>query len=190
MPLSWNEIRQRAITFSRNWSNASKENAEAHTFWDDFFKVFGKSRRAVASFEESVKSLTGSAHRIDVFWPGRLIGEHKSRGKDLAKAHSQAIGYVTDLINNGREAETPRHIITTDFAKIAIHDLEPAGDTEPSDLSVEFPLADLHQHIRRFAFIAGYETQKLDPEDPANIKAAELLANLQLDRVRSNCRNA
>ena len=69
--LSWNEIRQRAIAFSRDWSDAQKENAEAHTFWNEFFQVFGKSRRAIASFEESVKSLTGSAHRIDVFWPSR-----------------------------------------------------------------------------------------------------------------------
>ena len=72
MPLSWNEIRQRAITFSRDWSDASKENAEAHTFWDEFFHVFGKHRRTVASFEESVKSLQRAAHRIDVFWPGGL----------------------------------------------------------------------------------------------------------------------
>jgi len=108
MPLSWNEIRQRAITFSREWADASKENAEAHTFWNEFFNVFGKHRRTVATFEESVKSLQGTAHRIDVFWPGRLIGEHKSRGSDLAKAHTQAVGYITDLINQGREAFSPQ----------------------------------------------------------------------------------
>lgn len=88
MPLSYNEIRQRAITFSRDWSEAQKENAEAHTFWDDFFRVYGKSRRAVASFEESVKSLTGSAHRIDIFWPGRLIGEPESHGGGIAKSQN------------------------------------------------------------------------------------------------------
>ena len=189
MPLAWNEIRQRAIAFSREWAHASKENAEAHTFWDDFFQVFGKSRRAVASFEESVKSLSGSTHRIDVFWPGRLIGEHKSRGQggqDLAKAHTQAVGYITDLINNGREDEAPRYIITTDFATLAVHDLDPENPTSlydfSADATVRFPLADLHRHIQRFAFIAGYETRALDPEDPANIEAAELLANLH-DRL-------
>jgi hypothetical protein len=186
MPLNWNEIRQRAITFSREWADATKESAEAHTFWDDFFKVFGKSRRAAATFEESVKSVTGSSHRIDVFWPTKLIGEHKSRGQDLTKAHTQAVGYINDLINQGREAEAPRYIITTDFARIAVHHLEPTDGSDLFDLgadaTIEFPLSDLHQHIRRFAFIAGYETQTLDPEDPANIKAAELLANVH-DRL-------
>ena len=36
MPLAWNEIRQRAITFSRDWSDASRERSEAQPFWDEF----------------------------------------------------------------------------------------------------------------------------------------------------------
>jgi hypothetical protein len=189
MPLSWNEIRQRAVTFSRQWSDATKENAEAQTFWNEFFAVFGKSRRAVASFEASVKSLEGTPHRIDLFWPGRMIGESKSRGKDLDHAQGQAVGYITDLINNGREAETPRYVLTTDFARLTVRDLEPDKAQDLFDLSadatVEFPLRDLHRHIRRFAFIAGYDTQQLDPEDPANIQAAELLANVH-DRLEES----
>jgi len=42
-PISWNEIRQRAITFSRTWSDAAREQAESQTFWNEFFEVFGKS---------------------------------------------------------------------------------------------------------------------------------------------------
>lgn len=45
MPLSWNEIRTRAIAFSRDWDGESRENAEAQTFWNEFFSVFGKIRR-------------------------------------------------------------------------------------------------------------------------------------------------
>lgn len=99
MSLNWNEIRQRAITFSRDWASASSERAEAQTFWNEFFHVFGKHRRTVATFEESVHSVTGSTHRIDVFWPTKRIGEHESRGQDLSKAHTQAVGYINDLIN-------------------------------------------------------------------------------------------
>ena len=40
MPISWNEIRQNAIRFARDWSGAS-ENAEKQTFWNEFFEVFG-----------------------------------------------------------------------------------------------------------------------------------------------------
>ncbi len=175
MPLSWNEIRQRAITFSRDWADASKENAEAQTFWNQFFEVFGRERRVVANFEQAVKSVSGSAHRIDVFWASKMIAEHKSRGEDLAKAHTQAVGYITELVNEGRDSEVPQYIIVSDFEFMAIHDLD-ADD--PQDASFRFPIAELHQYMQLFGFIAGYETQKLDPEDPANIKAAELLAKL------------
>jgi len=86
MPTAWNETRQRAIAFSRDWSDAARERAEAQTPWNEFFHVFGKHRRTVATFEESVHSVTGLTHRIDVFWPTKLIGEHKSRGQDPRSA--------------------------------------------------------------------------------------------------------
>ena len=77
-------------------------------------------------------------------------------------------------------------MLVTDFARIAVHDLEPQDASNlydfDADATVEFPLEDLHKHVRRFAFIAGYEPQRLDPEDPANLKAVALLANLH-DRL-------
>src|SRR5437899_2642078 len=119
MPLSWNEIRNRAITFSRNWSDASRERAEAQTFWNEFFDVFGIRRRTVASFEEPVRNLTGATDFIDLFWPGKLIVEHKTRGRDLGKAHTQAVGYIHNLQNEGRAEDEPRYILVSDFARFA-----------------------------------------------------------------------
>lgn len=55
MPLSWNEIRDRSIAFVREWEGESSEQAEAKSFWDDFFQVFGVSRRRIAAFEKHVK---------------------------------------------------------------------------------------------------------------------------------------
>ena len=57
MPLSWNEIRNRAFTFVKEWQDETSEHAEAKSFWDDFFNVFGISRRRVASFEKHVKKM-------------------------------------------------------------------------------------------------------------------------------------
>jgi len=175
MPISWNEIKSRAVLFSRNWSEASRERAEAQTFWNEFFDVFGISRRKVASFEEPVRSLSGDTEFIDLFWKGRLIAEHKSRGKDLGKAHTQAIGYVQGLINDGRGEEAPQYILVSDFARFALHNLE---ETDRSKQTLEFNLADFPNLVREFGFIAGYERRKLDPEDPANFRAVELLGNL------------
>ena len=179
MPLLWNEIRQRAIIFAKNWSSASRERAEAQTFWNEFFDVFGIRRRTVANFEEPVKNLKGDCEFIDLFWPGKLIAEHKSRGRDLSKAATQANGYCLNLLNSNRREEMPRFIIVSDFARFALHDLEAE---KPEDRTIEFDLAQLPKMIRHFAFIAGYETRRLDPEDPANMKAVELLGNLH-DRL-------
>ena len=45
MPLSWNEIKNRAVSFTNKWKDEASEDAEAKSFWDDFFNVFGISRK-------------------------------------------------------------------------------------------------------------------------------------------------
>ena len=107
MPISWNEIRHNAIKFSRDWTGAKSERAEKQTFWNEFFQVFGVSRRAVASFEEPVKKICGDYGYIDLFWAAIVLVEHKSAGKDLGKAESQAFCYIQDLVREGRIKEVP-----------------------------------------------------------------------------------
>jgi hypothetical protein len=181
--LSWNEIRHRAIGFSRDWKGTTSEKSERQTFWNEFFNIFGIKRRTVASFEEPVKKLSGNWGYIDLFWPSRVLVEHKSAGEDLDKAHAQGMDYIRGLVDSGRQKECPRFLIVSDFKRIALHDLEPEQDSGLKNRkgqapSIIFPLQDLHKHIRRFAFIPGYKQHKLDPEDPANIEAAELMAHL------------
>jgi len=125
MPLSWNEIRHRAIAFSKEWTGAKREQAEKQTFWNEFFEVFGLRRRVVASFEEPVKNLSGDYGYIGLFWPGVVLVEHKSRGKDLGKAKSQAFRYIQDLARKGRSDEIPRYVIVSDFARIALPSTAP-----------------------------------------------------------------
>nr|MBP7638117.1 class I SAM-dependent DNA methyltransferase [Kiritimatiellia bacterium] len=68
MQLGWNEIKQRAVCFSREWAGETREQAEAKSFWDAFFNVFGIPRRSVATFEEPVRRLGGQYGFIDLFW--------------------------------------------------------------------------------------------------------------------------
>ncbi len=171
MPLSWNEITHRAIAFSREWAGDAREQAEAKSFWDAFFDVFGIRRRTVATFEEPVKRISGKYGYIDLFWAGVLIAEHKSRGKDLDRAHTQAVEYLQDLVREGRQEESPRYILVSDFSRIGLHDLE-------EGISLVIPLADLHRHVHAFAFIPGYKQHKLEPEDPINIRAVEIMGDL------------
>lgn len=109
--------------------------------------------------------------------------EHKSAGSDLGKAHAQGMEYIRGLIESGRDKEVPRWLIVSDFQRIAIHDLEPEQDPDLPLFrrlppSIEFDLKDLHRNVRHFAFIAGYKHHKLNPEDPANFEATELMARL------------
>ena len=104
MPLSLNEIKDRALAFSREWEGAHAEKAEAQTFWNEFFYVFGVSRRRLASFEEPVKRARkrfeekgGGSGFIDLFWKGTLIAEHKSRDRDLDSAYKQALEYFEGI---------------------------------------------------------------------------------------------
>jgi hypothetical protein len=171
MPISWNEIRDNALAFSREWAGAVRERSEAQTFWNEFFEVFGVRRRVVGRFEEPVRNIRGTYGFIDLFWPGTLLAESKSRGESLDKAHTQANAYVRDLINEGRQEEVPQFIIVTDFARVAIHNLD-------DDTSFDFPTSELYQQVNRFAFIPGYRQLRLDPEDPVNIEAVEIMGEL------------
>jgi hypothetical protein len=171
MPLSWNEIRDRAIAFSKEWEGEESERAEAQSFWNDFFNVFGISRKRVAVFEKQVdlsrakRKLKGG--RIDAFWKGVLLIEHKSAGSDLDRAFGQA----TDYFDGIAERDLPNYILVSDFARFRLYDLE-------ADQHWEFRLKDLHKHVKRFGFIAGYAPQEIKPQDPVNIKAAEQMGRL------------
>ena len=182
--ISWNEIRSRALNFSRSWSSATREQADRQTFWNEFFEVFGVSRRMVASFEEPVSRMRGTTGFIDLLWPGKVLVEHKTAGHSLEAAESQAFGYIHDLICSGRQDEVPRYVLLSDFRRFALYDLEP-------DLQLDLPLfrglryersefllSDLVSHITAFAFIPGYQVHRAVEQDPANLKAAALMARL------------
>lgn len=169
MPLSLNEIRDRARAFAKEWAGETSERAEAQSFWNGFFDVFGVNRRRVAVFEQKAERFSGSKHgRIDVFWPGVMLAEHKSAGVDLDAAYRQATDYFAGI----GDAELPRYVLVSDFARFRLHDLD--GDAAP----VEFPLAELHKQIGRFGFISGYQTRSYKEEDPVNVQAAERMGRL------------
>ena len=168
MPLSWNEIRSNALAFSREWADESSEDAEAKSFWDAFFAVFGVPRRRVASFEKPVKKSDGKGGYIDLLWKGVLLVEHKSRGKDLDRAYHQATDYFYGL----KDRDLPRYVLVSDFARFRLYDLE-------NNSINEFRLEALHKEVGRFGFIAGYQIHpQSGPEELANIKAAEQLGKL------------
>jgi type I restriction-modification system DNA methylase subunit len=173
MPLSWNEIKTRATVFANEWKDEVSEDAEAKSFWDDFFNVFGISRRRVATFEQTVKKLDNKTGFIDLLWKGMILIEHKSRGKDLSKAYQQAKDYFPGLT----EKELPRYILVSDFERFNLYDLE-------TNQSHQFALTEFVQHVHLFGFIAGYEKRVYKEQDPVNIEAAALMGKLH-DKLKA-----
>jgi len=127
-------------------------------------------RRAHSRYKEK----GGKGGFIDLLWRGTLIAEHKSLGRDLDSAYKQALEYFDGL----SERDLPRYVIVSDFARIRLYDLE-------TNTPTEIKLKDLYRHIKLFGFIAGYTTQRIEAQDPVNIKAAERMGRLH-DRLRAS----
>ena len=167
MRLSWNEIRVRAAAFADEWRDGAYEKGETQSFYNDFFEVFGVRRRSVARYEEHVAKLDNRFGFIDLFWPGVLIVEQKSAGRDLEAAYGQAGEYFDAL----PEHERPRYILVSDFQTFELHDLSERA-------TVSFPLADLPSQVEAFGFVVGVQRRTFRDQDPANIEAAELVGRL------------
>jgi hypothetical protein len=171
MALSWNEIKDRALNFSKEWSDTSNEEADAKPFLVEFFNVFGISSKRVYTFEHRVKKLDDKDGYIDLLWKGTILIEMKSLGKNLDKAYQQAIDYTHGL----KQHELPKYILVSDFENFRLYDLE-------EDKRIEFKLNDLVNNVQHFGYILGYQKKVYKEQDPANIKAAELMGKLH-DRL-------
>lgn len=171
MALSWNEIKDRAVNFAKEWADTANEEADAKPFLVEFFNVFGITSRRVSTFEHRVKKLDEKDGYIDLLWKGTILIEMKSRGKNLDKAFDQAMSYTHGL----KEFELPKYILISDFENFRLHDLEESK-------VVEFKLTELVNNVHHFGYLLGYQKKIYKEQDPANIKAAELMGKLH-DRL-------
>ena len=167
MRLSWNEIRARAAKFADEWHDAAHEKRETQSFYNEFFGLFDVKRRSVARYEEHVHKLDNRSGFIDLFWPGVLIVEQKSEGRDLTRAYGQAGEYFDAL----PERDRPCYILVSDFQTFELHDLDERKQTT-------FTLADLPAHIEKFSFILGVQRRTFRDQDPVNVKASESMGRL------------
>ena len=200
---SWNEIRKAATAFSKRWKDAYDEKSQAQSFLKEFFAVFGVDAVTVATFEHRVKFADGSQGYADCFWPGKILVEMKSRGKDLDAAYAQALDYVRSMTGatgvspvgnkggrslastgkmpvvpvNAQDARSPsdlpRAIVVSDFARVRFYDLS-------HDCALtEFALKDLRKFVTLFGYMIGDDSgDAVATQDPVNRKAAEKMARL------------
>ena len=168
MRLQWPEIRTRAAAFAEDWKLATRESADKQTFWNEFFACFGIERKQVGVYERRVGTWDKSRQGfIDLFVPGLLLVEHKSARLDLRQAQAQAYDYFDWL----PDAEKPRFILTCDFQRWHLTDLDDGRDWR-------FPLADLKRHVEQFWFLVGTQPRLFRNQSPANKAASKLMGRL------------
>ncbi len=162
-----NETRRRLSAFAKEWQHASRENADAKLFWARFYECFGIRPESATIYEKAVAKLGGGRGFIDSFIPGKLIVEHKSRGKDLDAAFAQASEYFLAL----KESERPRYIITSDFANFRLTDLR-------TNTTHECKLKELPKRADWFAFLVEDAASEIAEESKIDRKAAYRVSRL------------
>ena len=174
--LTWDSIQANAVAFSKRWKDGRNEEAEAQSFTTDFLHVFGVDDPVkLGDFEYKLPLSGNRTGYIDYLWKGQIAIEMKSRGKDLTAAFEQLRNYLSHL----PEDELPDLWMVCDFETIRL-------SRRSTNEVYNFKTKDLRKHIKRFANIAGYTTERVrDDQVEVNVKAAEKMAKLH-DALKDN----
>ncbi len=171
---SLRETTNKAHKFIKEYQNTTKESAEAQSFLNDFFDVFGIHRRRTASFEHQVRTDEKGVKSIDLLWEGVLLVEMKSLGKNLDKAYKQGKNYFKGL----KDEQLPRYVLVCDFNKFRLYDLD-------DKQNYRFKLDDLINNLHLFDFMHGGDIDKITEYD-LNEEAALILGKLHDALEKSN----
>ncbi|MDR3002046.1 MAG: hypothetical protein LBU89_12395 [Fibromonadaceae bacterium] len=170
MQLSWEEIQANAIAFSKRWAGATSEKQQDQGFIEALLRVFGvEDARAagVGTFQEKTR-ISNSTKWIDYLWKTQIAIEMKSKGENLDDAFEQLRQYMVSI----PVEDVPDLWMVSDFENIRL-------SRRSTNETWDFKTKELRKHIRRFANIAGYTTERVRPDQlKLNSKAAEKMADL------------
>jgi hypothetical protein len=99
MGLNWNEIKSRALQFSKTWADACNEDSQAKPFGIDFFEIFGITNKRVATFELNIKKLGGAQGFVALYdpltMPPALLKAHQKLDTAVDAAYQPSGGKKT-----------------------------------------------------------------------------------------------
>jgi type II restriction/modification system DNA methylase subunit YeeA len=165
MKLAWADIKKNLIGFVHDWEKEpGNERQQAQDFCRQLFNCYGIDNRRYFSFrfEEEVKLDDGSIGYIDCFWPGKILIEMKSAGKDLAVAEKQAKKYFEGL----EEKDLPKLMVVSDFKRFKVVDMD-------TGKPYEFFLQDLPKQAEILGPLVEKDVYATVTQDPVNVRAAE-----------------
>lgn len=173
-----------AKEFVNDWKNKGYEKGESQSFWRALLcNVFGVEKPELfVEFEKPVKNeKTGTIHFIDCYIPAtKVLIEQKSADIDLLKGYRQSNGeiytpyeqakqYANDLL----QREYPRYIITCNFRKIYIYDMNNRNGESECIL-----LEDLPEEYHRLKFLIDAGNDNIRKEMDISIKAGDIVGLL------------
>ncbi len=175
-----NEMRDKAEAFILRWRGTRAERAEAQTFTNEFFQIFGLDRKNLAQFEKSIlkKDETGTGF-ADLFWSGKLIIESKSAHLDNPKNWEKTLAQAEEYINNLLDHQIPQYIMLMNFKRIRKYEVT---ITKSEKVKIKFltevPLEQLDKRLEEFNFFIEFANRLESDEEKVNQEAARRIANV------------
>lgn len=180
-----NDIEQKksAKLFAEAWKGKGDEKQHTHSFWSDLLhRVYGItdfSQRV--EFEKRVPLLHTSF--IDVFIPEtNTLIEQKSIDVDLLKRKKQSDGSELSPFEQAQRygsrlpfSERPRWIVTCNFQKFLIYDMQ---EVRPEEKPIEILLEELPEKYHLLSFLLDASVKKITVEQQLSVKAGELVGKL------------
>ena len=178
-----NDIQQKeaAKQFAAYWKGKGYEKGESQAFWLSLLRdVYGVEHpEQFITFEEQVH--LDHTSFIDGTIPStKVLIEQKGLGKDLKKPIKQSDGtlltpfqqakrYITEL----PLSQHPRWVVTCNFEKFFVYDMEHPGG-EPEEILLE----NLPTEYYRLSFLVDSENEHLKREMEVSIAAGEMVGLL------------
>ena len=180
-----NELEQRkaAKAFAEAWRNKGDEKQHTQQFWSDLLhRVYGITNFSQrVEFEKRVPLLHTSF--IDVYIPEtNVLIEQKSMDVDLLKRKKQSDGSELNPFEQAQRygarlpfSERPRWIVTCNFQKFVIYDMEAV---RPEAKPTEILLEELPEKFSMLSFMVDASIRKITVEQELSFKAGELVGRL------------
>ncbi len=173
-------MKENAEAFIIRWRGTTAERAEAQTFTNEFFQIFGLDRKDLAQFEKPIqkKDETGTGF-ADLFWSGKLIIESKSAHLDNPKHWEKTLHQAEEYIENLLPHQRPQFILLMNFKRIHKYSVE-VSKTNKIKITflIEVPLEKLAIELDEFIFFLEFASRLEEDEEKANQEAAKRIANV------------
>jgi len=180
MTIITREIKENAEAFIVRWRGITAERAEAQTFTNEFFQIFGLDRKNLAQFEKPIqkKDETGTGF-ADLFWSGKLIIESKSAHLDNPKHWEKTLNQAEEYIENLLPHQVPQFILLMNFKRIQKYSVEVSKTNNVKiNFLVEVPLEKLAINLDEFIFFLDFANRLESDEEKVNQEAARRIANV------------